>query len=311
MVQRDGKQLVLRLDAVRYGDTMLVCREAKASSFKGSRSVGIRTRVSERIACTSDRTSLTVARAWATFTSRFGKPNMATFPPAGMYITGTGILSTTSSTTWNASPSPSMWHSTWTPSVESKRDSMRTRFGRLLRLGTRRPRAVRGTASTAALHGRRANPYPAYASTAVQSSNASPGVTLIASAPTTASRRGGERQGSTTKGEIARSAGKRFESTSIPGNTVAPVRVVANRAAGSSLVHNLTVYGHAEYFANGALVLNCLDALRYIVMARPLKPDPEVPKPNETMKDRLLRHHLKRLRKPPAADNGFGPGIFA
>lgn len=56
---------------------------------------------------------------------------------------------------------------------------------------------------------------------------------------------------------------------------------------------------------------HCLDALRYIVMARPLKPDHEVPKPNETSKDRLLRHHLKRLRKPKPADNGFGPGIYA
>jgi phage terminase large subunit-like protein len=54
-----------------------------------------------------------------------------------------------------------------------------------------------------------------------------------------------------------------------------------------------------------------LDALRYVVMHRPLAPNPLAPRESDTMKDRILRHHLKRLRKPPQRDSGFGPGIFA
>lgn len=53
-----------------------------------------------------------------------------------------------------------------------------------------------------------------------------------------------------------------------------------------------------------------LDALRYVCMQRPLAPDPERPRENETQKDRLLRHHLKQLNRKPQMDAGFGPGIF-
>jgi hypothetical protein len=54
-----------------------------------------------------------------------------------------------------------------------------------------------------------------------------------------------------------------------------------------------------------------LDALRYVVMTRPLKPDPDVLPENATSKDRFLRHHLKRLGlNRPRPDSGFGPGQF-
>jgi phage terminase large subunit-like protein len=54
-----------------------------------------------------------------------------------------------------------------------------------------------------------------------------------------------------------------------------------------------------------------LDALRYVVMQRPLAPDPDVLPENATSKDRFLRHHLKRLGlNRPRPDSGFGPGQF-
>jgi hypothetical protein len=310
VVQRDGCQRVLRLDAVRCGDTMLLCHESKWSSFKGFASVGIWTRSREQIASTFDRTWRTVAKVLATCTSRFGRPLTALSPAAGIYTIATGTPSITLSPTWNASPGLSTLRCIWTPNVSSGRDGTPRRSGRWRWLGILRRKAERGTASTAGLPGRLEYLSPVFATTAAQTSNASPGVTWTGSAPISANRRGVERRASTTRGEIARSAGERFESTSIPGSSVAPVRVVANHAAGSSPVHNLTVYGHAEFFANGLLVLNCLDALRYIVMARPLKPDVDMPRPNETQKDRILRHHLKRLKRPAMADNGSGPGIF-
>lgn len=54
-----------------------------------------------------------------------------------------------------------------------------------------------------------------------------------------------------------------------------------------------------------------LDALRYVVMRRPLRPDRELPKESETLKDRLLRHHLRRVKRPALPDDGFGPGKWA
>lgn len=53
-----------------------------------------------------------------------------------------------------------------------------------------------------------------------------------------------------------------------------------------------------------------LDALRYVVMQRPLAPDKDMPRESDTQKDRILRHHLKRLHRPPVRDSGFGPGQF-
>lgn len=54
-----------------------------------------------------------------------------------------------------------------------------------------------------------------------------------------------------------------------------------------------------------------LDALRYVVAQRPMRPKEEMPEETLTTRDRLLRHHLRRnLRKRKRPDNEFGPGIF-
>jgi len=53
-----------------------------------------------------------------------------------------------------------------------------------------------------------------------------------------------------------------------------------------------------------------LDALRYVVMQRPLTPLHKAPLESLTMKDRLLRASLERLRIPKRPDHTFGPGIW-
>ena len=59
---------------------------------------------------------------------------------------------------------------------------------------------------------------------------------------------------------------------------------------------------------------HALDALRYMVMQRPLAPPKDAAQPTDTWKDRALRESLKRLRRlgrqPVPADYQFGPGIF-
>jgi phage terminase large subunit-like protein len=56
-----------------------------------------------------------------------------------------------------------------------------------------------------------------------------------------------------------------------------------------------------------------LDALRYVVMQRPLAPDRELITPTTTTKDRLLRASLKRLtaRGGPLPDHPSGAGIYS
>jgi len=57
---------------------------------------------------------------------------------------------------------------------------------------------------------------------------------------------------------------------------------------------------------------HALDTLRYICMARPLAPKEDSGPVTDTFKDRLLRHHLRKLRpNRQHADAGIGPGQFA
>ena len=79
----------------------------------------------------------------------------------------------------------------------------------------------------------------------------------------------------------------------IPEPRLVPVRVLENSPAGRSSVYGLTVYGRPEYLADGVLVRNCLDALRYVVMSRPGAPKPT---PVKTDDDRLKRFRANLQR---------------
>jgi hypothetical protein len=77
--------------------------------------------------------------------------------------------------------------------------------------------------------------------------------------------------------ECAPDAGSRSSSTDTPAPDVAPVYVLGRYAAGRSPVYNLTVQDQPEFFANGVLVHNCLDALRYLLMGRDVVADLAAP----------------------------------
>ena len=57
----------------------------------------------------------------------------------------------------------------------------------------------------------------------------------------------------------------------------APVRALGWFDAGRSPVYNLTVEDQPEFFANGVLVHNCIDALRYLLMGRGKQIEPVAP----------------------------------
>lgn len=68
-----------------------------------------------------------------------------------------------------------------------------------------------------------------------------------------------------TKTARASNAASRSESTATLRRSVAVVRALQRRPAGSADVYNLQVDGEPEFFANGLLVHNC-DALRYLLL---------------------------------------------
>lgn len=74
------------------------------------------------------------------------------------------------------------------------------------------------------------------------------------------------------------------------------MRVLGIYDAGTALVHNLTVYGAPEYFAEGVLVHNCLDALRYGLMSMPVAASKERdPEKDESPAQRAFREDIRRL----------------
>jgi phage terminase large subunit-like protein len=54
-----------------------------------------------------------------------------------------------------------------------------------------------------------------------------------------------------------------------------------------------------------------LDALRYLVMSRPLQPVASPAVDMRTQRERMLEENLKRIDGRKQADSGFGPGVFA
>jgi len=86
------------------------------------------------------------------------------------------------------------------------------------------------------------------------------------SAPTNASRHGGDGRGSITNKGLVLTAEHLSRSTSTPAQPTAPVYVLTVIALHQrEAVYNLEVEEPHEFFANGILVHNCLDALRYVV----------------------------------------------
>lgn len=108
------------------------------------------------------------------------------------------------------------------------------------------------------------------------------------SVPTNASRHGGARRGPTTKPGFARYAGRNTRSIVTRGRSTVRGLAVASPAAENGLVcREVSLAGRADVYcitvpstgnfalANGAIVSNCADSVRYGIMSRPwTPPDP-------------------------------------
>jgi len=84
---------------------------------------------------------------------------------------------------------------------------------------------------------------------------------------TTVSQQPGEHLALTMKRGSARSAGRNSLETSIPKSLIAPVFVLSVTAEDKNVpVYNLEIEDEPEFFANGILVHNSADSLRYLVV---------------------------------------------
>lgn len=255
-----------RLDALRYGDMVLTWPKSSSSTASASTATPIlRT---ERTGSTTRRGLRIASRAWTTFTARFGRRTTGRSPTATTSTTATVTPSTTTSPTSSACRPQSTPPSIGPRSVQRHRATTRRRFDRSRKHGTARRKAVNGIVNTARRHGPSVSLFATSARNAERSSTPSSVATQTASARTHARRRGAAPAELTIKTAPALGVKRSSASTAMPGFRLVPVRVAGSSPAPSADVYALTVYGRPEYLANGVLVRNCLDALRYVLLGR-------------------------------------------
>jgi hypothetical protein len=252
-----------RADTLRYTDDVLeVASWSSAWSGMGASIAGILRARGGQIASTSfGQFPAELGR----FIGTSGSTRTGLRPRAFTFTTETAIPAITPSATWSASPRATI-ASTIRSSVMRWSDSARTwtLFARLRKRGTPQTPVGRGIVRTASGPTPPLSPFRSPARSAVGSSRPTPSATVTASAPTPASRHGGGRLASMTWTERAWSAVVSFVSAAMRGRRVVRGHVATVCAAKPcARVYDLTVEGQHEFFANGILVSNCIDSLRY------------------------------------------------
>lgn len=248
-----------RMDALRYGDTLLSC-DPRSSSSTASSSGATRNRPAGPTGSTSRRARATASAAWAAFTRNCGSPLTVRSRTAATSTTPTSTPSTTRSTTSSASPRTSTLRRTTSAWWSAARRTLRRLWpwsGQPSGIAALKVR--RGTSTTASEPGTVDNlGMPPVSSAAPRTSRSIP----AGSARTAARAHGAGLPASTTSSGHASAAPipSSPTATTRPGSVV--VRVVSVTPAGRADVFNLAVDGAHEFFANGVLVHNC-DALRY------------------------------------------------
>jgi hypothetical protein len=248
------------IDALRYGD-IIEPWKANASSTTVSRSGATQHPSLCRIDCTLGPAK-SQGGGHCTCTERFGETLTARSRWGTTFTIGTGTHPTTPWTIWSCAKRLAIvqklnsivlriWN-TWPKSARSQWSGIVPKRG------------MRGMLSTLSRRIKSANRWSRFASSAGQSFATSPEVLSRGFAPINVSRHGVECLDLTTKKGFVRSAEQSFLSTITNPRPAVPVRVLRVVAGiGARPVYNLTVECVPEYYANGILVHNCIDATRY------------------------------------------------
>lgn len=261
---------LMYLKDVTDGVSVILCQgatqtsKAKQSSMTESNSIAIQNRITHRIGTTSSTIPCGC-------TATCGNMSAGQSPKGTISITSTAIRGTMTYQTSNAYPRKS------TPKgipgrmkgAHAKRTSCAISTAQLKRVagnGTHRTKATNGTFSRAIGFGMPSQCARGYARFAERNS-----ITRKSGCrnfvQTIANPELEERRGSITRRAFVDYVARNSRSTDILGRNVAPVRVLSVYPSGKAeKVYDLTVDDAHDFYANGILVLNCVDALRYSVM---------------------------------------------
>lgn len=260
------------MDALRYGDILSAWKSgAKPSRSTASTFGGIRTLLGGLIGSTTRRTVDTAKQAWAVYMKKSGRLLTVPFQTDTRFTTGTLIQATTTYPTLSASPSVSTEPSTHNVhpngqgAPNTSRTSIRSVHSRLL--GIVPKRGELGMLNTVDGSWPNGSQLPEHATSAASHSTLSITGNLTGSAPTSASQHGGVHLVSTTSSGSARIAERPSRSIATARPEHVAVRVLdVCRHPQKQAVYNLTVDSPHEFYANGILVHNSMDSIRYGVM---------------------------------------------
>jgi hypothetical protein len=248
------------LDTMRYGDIIELC-PTNALSIKGFRTEDIQNQPPVRTDHTIGPAGIQSTEQ-GIYTGRFGGPRTARYQPGIMSIIGTVIRQTTRSITLNCASLPSIVRNK--SSIVLATLSVWLNSGRLPWPGIALGMAGNGTASMLLRHTK-----PGFLSTRSVTNadlrlRASAEERQIVSAPTNVNQHGDGLAISITNSERARSAARPSPLINTNRRASAPVHVLGVVAEKTRRpVYNLTVSEIPEFYANGVLVHNCMDAARY------------------------------------------------
>jgi hypothetical protein len=255
----------VRADALRYGDEVLTLEQSSWSKFLSGMERGIGAIQTAFTRLTKHTSSAAKRMAQAGFTGMFGRMSMVQSPTAGTFTTLMGTQQTTTYPIWNASAPRNMQSAisgamnassakkfTW-PTSES-----------LPKHGTLLMRAGRNTKKSVRWLMQRLFQSLNRASNAVLFSHQTKQGTGTSFAPTNASLHGAEHQVWTMRKDAAKVVGNHSQPTNTAAHATVRGHVLTVRDGGQcAKVYDLTVENHHEFFVNGVLVSNCIDAVRY------------------------------------------------
>jgi hypothetical protein len=247
------------------GEDVLLCLE-KQSNSTASHGTDTRTRGAEATAfITSERLKRAANIAPKRYTATFTKKRMAKSRKVSTFITKTGTPITTRLKIWNVFQSLTMYTNTRSRlnDMKSKKNFL-NEFDRLQRLGIKARKVVQSIKKSAGLRIRISRQSLKFARTAERLFFRVQSAIVINSAQTLANQHGGDNSISTMKKGLAQFAASPFLSINTATRKLVPVRVQTVSARKKpATVYDLAITGQNEFFANGILIHNCLDAARY------------------------------------------------
>lgn len=257
----------IRVDTLRYGDIIMPKENTQWQKqlFSKASSLGdTLTRLISQAESISRQAETIASKVSASFIKKFGEVFTETFQTGITSTTKMGTLSTTTYQTLKQYQGESIY-----PNIQTRthqQPSTWNRSGRSLLNGIGLRQAGHGTRNTPKMDGRKELHLSSHAN------NARRNTPLNSKERTTSARTNADQHGDaslekTTRSELASFAIKNIQSIATHAQGLVQnfaVRVCdVQKLDKPQDVYNLTVNEHAEFFANGVLVHNSYDTLRY------------------------------------------------